>query len=429
MPIRTRFRLWQRGWTTVAPPTGLTWVYPFIIQRNGLLYRVDPSFNLQTYAGISVAKTYYVDRGMPDDTGDGLSWATALQKVKTAIAKVDADRVFIKTGWYEYGYGWDATSVANRNMEVIGVGGPVILSTNDPTLVYALDGNHYEAAATTKIWLVVDKSSIDANGDYMRYTIKASEAEVDSTPGSYYWAANVLYVRTFDNRAPDANILAYPTSTYCGVTTRAKTIYLEGLTFLGGAIAFGAISASALCKLYARDSYFGYCYNSNGVSITGCGEAILQRCVCAKNKVDGFKPIENTGQYANVALLDCIGRSNGVPGDTSSNGYSRHDRGQSIVVNGDYFSNYGRNIHDINAGVGNPLLWGLGVKAHDCLATGANNINFGIGTAANPGGVAWLENCISYGSTYDLDAGAGATMNYRLPFNPVKTGAGTFLVY
>lgn len=432
---KRKFLMMMSGGGAVSVPSGFAWTPPFTITQSGRAFTTN--LNLQTYAGITVAKTYYVDRAMPDDTGDGLTALTAVQKLTTAMAKADVDRVYIKAGVYELGYGWGATS-PTRDIEIIGYGGVVRLSAHRAGLGWALDTTHYEVSQATKIWNVWDASILDGNGDYSMLTRVTSEAEVEATAGTWYWddASDMLFVRTSDDRAPDADILPMETSTYCGLMTAAKTLYIEGLSFEGGATNFGGVSTSALTKVYSKNCTFKYCYNANGTLISGCGEAIFETCTSARHigldatATDGFKCIENTGQYANVALINCTGRHNGKSGGTASNGYSRHDRGCTIVIGGEYYDNYGRNIQDVDAGVGDPQTWILGASVHDCAAAAPNDVNIAIGTGVT-GGTMWIDSVTSAGSAVDIEANTNATLYVRDldPATPATAGAGTIAAY
>lgn len=420
----------------VIAPVGWTWELPFEILQNGRIFSTN--LDLQAYAGIVVATTYYVDRAMADDTGNGLTPATAFQKVTTALGKANVDRIYIKAGTYELGYTWGVTSPA-RNVEIIGYGGTVRLSAHRAGLAWVLDGAHYEVSQAVKIWNVWDASVLDANGDYTMLTRVANEAAVEATAGTWYWddASDMLFVRTSDDRAPDADILPMETLSYGGYMNTAKTLYLEGLSFEGGAIAFGFSTSSAVTRVYAKNCTFKYCYNLQCVLMAGGNEAIMQNCISARNlsldgsATDGFKAIESSGQYNNLALINCIGRHNGKAGDSSSNGYSRHSRGNTVVIGGEYYENYGRNIHDIDSGEGDPKTWVLGTILHDSGAVAGSNINISIGTTANTGGEMWLDSVTSYDSTVDIEANTDAIMYIRKlsPSNPVTAGGGTITPY
>lgn len=86
------------SWYNVAEPAGWTWNLPFTIQqetgqRN---FRIMPTFNLQTYAGITVTTTYYVDADNGDDSNSGADWDNALQTLNQVVTLGDYDRVYAR---------------------------------------------------------------------------------------------------------------------------------------------------------------------------------------------------------------------------------------------------------------------------------------------------------------------------------------------
>ncbi len=402
---------------------------PFTIKQTGRTFHAL-GFDVSSLA--VTGKTYYVKTD-GNDADTGLDEAHALQKISTAIAKADAKVVMVKAGWYTYGYGWDGSQPA-RDLSIIGYGGDAVLSAHIAGLVWSAVDSHYEASYATKtVTACVDKKTPDANGDYTRLVTKASVAQVDAAANSWYYdaAADLLYVRTADNREPDADILPF-VQTYNIYLHLGYKLYLENITAYGGDSPITAALATAGANLYAKNCTAKYSYSLNGFNVTGCDTVILQGCIAARNLLDGYKCAEFTGRYSNLALINCIGRHNGTVGAVICNGYSRHDRGETVIINSEFYGNYGPNIHDIDNGAGDPLLWCLGTYAHDSAGVGAIvDLNFAIGTEVTTGGVAWLDTCKSDGSAKDLLAGTGATMNYHdlLPATPVTTGAGTFTAY
>ncbi len=407
----------------IPNPTGWTWSLPFNVLRASTSVVIDPSFNLETYANISVSKTYYVST-TGSDGNSGIDENHALRNVKTAMNKVDADQVLIKAGTFRGAEGWNNAS-PNRNMKIKGYGGSVILSLELTGLSYAAVSSHYEATTATAITCVVDASSPDVYGDSIPLIPQANSAAVNTTPGSWYYdaGATTLYVHTLDSRSPDSNILAFINQGN-GVQDDAVTYYVEGIDFWGGTQAMGIVSTSASCNFYAKNCSFKYdrwTIQSNGIQMNGGGEVILQGCVSSRNSGDGFKPIQNGAQGCNLALINCIGRTNGLPSLTSSNGYSRHDSGNTVTVNCEFFNSWGRNSHSINNG---GKEWHLGTYCHDPLTTDSTSINFEIDDVSTM----WLDSCRYAGALVaDVYAGTNATIYYRNMGTPVTGGPGTIV--
>ena len=418
----------SKTWKAVTPPAGWTWSLPFTLQRRKSSFRVVFPLDLKTYANITVAKTYWVKQAADggSDVASGADEAHALATFNAALSKADVDCVMVKAGVYDPG--WNNKQMT-RSVQVIGYGGPVITRKCAAALSWSPVGNHYEAAYATNIGSVIDAQNPDACGDYIPLVNQASSANVDATPGSWYYGSSTIYVRTLDSRQPDANIFCH-ISAANGRATNAVTLYLEGISFWGGSSPLLASLAVAGGKIYCKNCDFKYGSNTTATdafTISGFDEVIMQNCISARNGGDGFKMQVSGSLAANLALINCTGRNNGMTNSTNANGYSRHGPGNTIVVGGSYFGNYGPNIKDINAGT---LTWCLGVR-NTTPACASANYNFAVGDAsATP--LLWLDTCASLGIVVkDLYAGPGAVIKYHnmTPSVPTFEGGGSVTSY
>ena len=431
MPIQTQFPITFNSrtssqWAAVAAPDTWAWEPPFTVQQQGSTFRVDPDFDLEAYANITIAKTYYVT---PDGNNgnSGADEANALASVSTALNKADVDRVLVKAGTYVGSNGWNNASPA-RSIKVMGYGGNVILSTHVEGLSWSAVDSHYEASYATNIGTVVDFLALDDGGDGIPLVAAANAAAVDSTPGTWYYDAtlDIIYVNTSDSRAPDANIRCY-ISTTNGRMNDAVTYYVEGIEFHGGTSAFLAGIADAGAKLYFKNCAFKYTANtaaSDGMLISGLGEVICHNCVATRNGGDGFKVQLSGAVVANAALIDCIGRHNGRPGITNANGSSRHGPGNTIGINCEFHDNYGPGLFDVT---NDTQSWYLGCYSHD-PASASSRFGFAVQNIAT----LWLDGCESSGNADgDLYCDTGATISYRnmTPATPTTSGGGTIQTY
>ncbi|MFZ3301980.1 MAG: hypothetical protein WA152_04680, partial [Microgenomates group bacterium] len=197
-------------WKKVTPPTGWTWTLPFDIQKRGRKFRPDSTFNLQTHANITVVGTYYVDKTTGNDANTGADWANALKYIKTAFAKADVNRVYVRNSWFNY---TEVIPLPTRDCEIIATDENVYFSAdlNNYAGTFSAVDNHYETtfSASSFVTQVFDMSNISANWYGTNLTLKASIAEVDATPGSYYYiygSTSNMYIHLFDNRAPDSSM-------------------------------------------------------------------------------------------------------------------------------------------------------------------------------------------------------------------------------
>ena len=423
-------------WQNITPPVGWTWDLPFNIQKLGSSYRVDPTFNLKTYAGITVTKTYWVKMASEggSDGASGADEAHAFATIGFAISRADVDCVMIKAGTYT-GYpssqGWHGAG-AVRSCQVIGYGGPVISAIDIVTsiITWSLVGNHYEGTYATSVGGIRDSSNLDVYGDEIPLALAADVASCDAAANSWWRNAGVLYVHTFDGRSPDANI-KISIGTANGAMTAAITQYIEGISFHGGSgPAFNASLAGNGIKLYCKNCNFknsSWWGTQDTFNITGGGgEVILQGCVSARGNGDAFKAQFSGAYVSNLAMIDCIGRYSGAVGNTNSNGYSRHGPGSTVAINTEFHHTYGPSMRDVNDGT---LAWLLGCYAHDSLAAEGSNENF----SCDNGTIIWLDGCRSVraGNNDLVATAATGKIYYRnmTPANPTHAGGGTFAAY
>lgn len=405
MSIAQQLLIMTAGWKTVKPPAAFTWDSGLTIQRRGSTFRVKQ--DLSRYA--PTGKTYYVKRVGGADGNSGANWDNALQTVKAAIAKADAIVIRVAAGLYEWEYGVDSPPIT-KDLAIVGDPGAILSYHFHLTESWALDGvlTNTWKATRSNVTGVRDASREDAHGDYEALTLQASAADVDANPGSWYLdGSNVLWVRTADDREPDADIRAY-FAVFDNVGCQgAVTLYLENLQIHGGGSCLIATTTAGpnAPTVYAKNCDFKYGQDSDAVHMLG-GTFVGQGCVAAASYDDGFNYHANNGFAPRAMEIDCIGRDNGAAGDID-NGSTIHDAGSVIRVNGEYMRNVGRNIHDITASTKS---WNLGCYAHDGASVAAD-INWAVGNV--DAATMWLDRCRSTGSGTDLEVQANATMYIR----------------
>jgi hypothetical protein len=372
----------------------------------------------------AVTKSYYVDVATGDNGAAGTE-AAPLKSIKTALAKADVDAVYVAPGLYQWGDGWDYTSVTRSiSVQRWGDSGEVRISASVPhaSLVWAAEAAPNEdvwaaAWATETMDEVFDAANLDVYGDYTLLTERASVAEVQANAGSFWVNAGVVYVRTVDSRTPDTDIYVTVLSRNIRHTS-AVTLYLANITAEFGQGTLYAVNASASLNLYAYNCVFGYSTTQDMVYLSGGGQAIFEECVFKKSIGDCYKNIANTTQ-AEVLLVNCEARTAGRSG-TAYNAYSSHDGATEVYVGCVGYNTYGPVINNI--GVANT--WMVGCYMHDSIAAGATNYNYGVT------GNMWLDTCVSSDSTYDLVPAAASTIyTYDLTSGGSNSGAGTVSAY
>lgn len=390
-------------WVNVAAPAGWTWSLPFTIQRRGRVFRPHPSFSLQAYAlaQIAAGTTYYVSTS-GNDGNTGLSWAQALRSPGVAHQKADARIIYIDAGYY-YRNETYAGVTPVRSMAIIGVG-DVYLTADCRNQVGAFSavGNHYEAACTRTVKDVYDETSLTAYGGHSRLALQANSGAVDTTVGSWYWAANVLYVRTTDSRAPDASMHYYEQSTPLPMYAPGadRILYCENLKLWGGASpSIGYTAATFDIRLYFNNCDLRYASNVigstyNAFSVWGITEAIFFNVKLAHSVLyDGFNYKLSGGVTPRAIEYNCESWDHG---DGSIDQPSTTHDGTTIVrINGRYHDCAGASvIADTGSG---GKTWCLGTLAYS-PKTPATTGGFYVDTGQSM----WLDRC----ATRNLGASA-----------------------
>lgn len=410
----------------VQVPTGFPYTPPFNIYNTNNTFSISEDFDLEEYANITVSKTYYVSTS-GSNSNDGLTIETAFRDIWFAITRADIDQVLIEAGLYSYDHSWQ-WHTPNRNMKIKAIGGSVFFSNNIDGLVWTSTSNYYSASfsASFDIGNVVDFSTLDAFGDGIPLVYVTSIAEVNNTTNSWFYdnVSEILYVRTFDDREPDNDIRSYSHTVNCQMND-SVTWYFEGITFDGGLNNLLITNTSSGSRGYFKNCTFRYCssiVNSDNFLSRGGTEVICMDCVSSYASNDGYKMIQNADQQPSFIMINCVGRNNGKVGVASANGYSRHGGGSTIAINSQFFSNVGRNVHDIFE---DTYVWMLGVTCYDS--------SYGVNFAVSDSAIMWLDGCISE-DAFEGDispVNVDSVINYRNmnPANPTSIGSGTIQTY
>lgn len=405
----------------VAPPEGFDWTPPFTVYYDGGRYTAG-SFDLAALA--PQGKAYYVAT-TGNDGNDGLTAGAPLRKLATAIGKADVVVIYVAAGDYGFTNGNGITTVT-KNLAIIATGGRVNLGQWAEGLSYSLDtptNPNTWKVTRSNVGAVYDKAHPDANGDWQKLTARASAAEVEANPGSWYTDGTSLWVRLSDGRQPDARVHAIFSSVGRSFWVNgAVTVYLEGIDLEGG-WAEGCLQVSATAgpnspTLYAKNCSFKYSAG-HGVSNQGA-TTYFQNCLAARHVDDGFNYHVAQNVLPLAVEIDCVGRDNGAEGDID-NGSTMHDGGVVVRLSGRYMRNVGRNVHDIGNGTKS---WNLGCRAYDSTSQ-VNRADFAAGTTNPAGGEMWLERC----QAGAVEAATGAALYWRQCSLGSLTGNGTLAAY
>lgn len=383
---------------------------------------------------------WYVDIARPDNTGDGLTWATAKRGINYAIqlanASADGGTIWVADGVYAYGDGfW--TLDPTRNVAVRALNPGQVVFSNHRNYTFALDGVYtdtYTVAhgiGSAAHYEVRDALYVDALGDYQQLTKQTSAASVDANAGSWYDDGTTLWVRLSDDRAPDANLRPYwnaAGATPITLDAGSPTVLLDGIRVEGGSscVTVQAASGAAWPTVYLYGCTFKYAY-ANGLNSVGA-DTYCQNCLAAKCVADGFHYAEKATAVRQARFLEfnCVGRDNGNTATAISNGSTSHNASVGIRLACQYFGNYGRNLHDVGSG----RSWVVGCWSHDSASATAD-CDIACGTGSGDSHLMWIDHCRTGGSANDLEVALNCTIYKRWCSlgAGATTGAGTITSY
>ena len=352
----------RRPAPTVRPPAELPWVPAWPIRRDQRArYTIDvaPSdLRLITNAHLWISP-------IGDDSNAGAA-STPKRSLHAALtAMTTATTIHVAPGTYDADAGWYGVNPA-FDVNIIAEGGRARLTTADVDLVWhqsAAGAGVFETTAAAPPYTVIDAGLL---GEEPWLQAKASPAEVAATPGSWYAAGRTVTVHTRDGRAPDDQVAVMPAATLnAAIDDATRTVYLEGLDFEGG---YKALHVNHARKLIIVDTTFRYAAGE-GLSVLHTDEVLAFGAVAESNAWDGLA----YSWVAHILEVDCAGRDNGRGGSNIDNGSTVHTGGTVVRLGGDYRSNGGPNVADVQGASS----WNLGTVAAGSRATsGGQRVNF-----------------------------------------------------
>ena len=190
-------------------------------------------------------------------------------------------------------------------------------------------------------------------------------------------------------------------STYGYTAFETIQHYIENIVFSGGKSpvnCFNQNNPNNNTLMMFKNCGFNNSLVENGINIRRNGLYIFENCVSKNNFLDGFN-YHNFDAIKNqlVIEINCKATGNGTGGGAMDNGSTMHDSGNIIRINGEYYSNSDRNIHDIN----NSKSWLLGCTSRDGIDITQGN--FVVGVDVVDTSIMWLDSCKSSGSNKALD--------------------------
>ena len=377
---------------------------PFEVYGAGTFFYPDTSFNLRTYANVTLRKTYYVngyDSGA-NDTNDGLSWESALKTLSAALAKSDVGTIYA-TGYFHKNE--SSLNAPNGDVEIIGVGECFITSDHANVVNngtgWTFSGNTWSKTVTASQFTnnIFDRLRTDKCGYPFKYLSVANPTEVDATNGSYYvdWSgtfgpAQTIYINTIDNREPGLNIALLDNLAFAP-TQDNRVYYFKNVTFLGSC-RFRNNSTTGGLKVYLENCAL------QSLEATGVNEVITWKCI---------NSLRITGDVLNYDERNGIGTKFVEYGNILRGSYSSNTSSQISTAHGTstagvrIWCNYNTTGGQIIADVTGSTSWNLGINVYK------SNSGVAFYTQDNM----WLHGCNNQGISTDFDGTAAGVINIK----------------
>lgn len=409
----------------VATPAGFSWSPPELsIVRTASRYRWSLDIADRIFA---TGQRLYV-RPSGNNANTGLSIAQAKRSWWSALNAVGATptEILIESGRYGIQHSWSGGSNGIGTTADVIIRATSDLSNPEVPGVAISSMVNYDAVWTNDVsgapnvwqttfagaapYAVMDHHFTGPTGQVrLSLVSSASVAAVNATPGTWYWAANVIYVHTTDGRMPDLGLKVYPDTKLNGwINDASRKVILEGLWFEGGSrpILVSAVKDATFIDCRFEDGQLeglGMVGSSSGAAVS----IYSIRCYCTNNTADGF---QYTNQIADttthVIEAECVSVGNGLDGSNQDQASTAHSITASNVlmnvirVNGRYENSCGANIAD----VGGTESFSVGCIARGTRATADDHkVNIWVEDTH------WITGCTLSNNLVDVFGAVGST--------------------
>lgn len=456
----------------LTAPGSFGYTPPFVITKAGSIYAT--SFSM---AAVKPTPTFTIYCGAGGNNANAAtSWALRVRSLKQALVRANAlsgvVRILCQVGQYRYSNN-DGTIVDSfdgqdfqRNVIIEpcdATGAPVatgvVASIQNQILpVFSLLSSAvYVSTYTTEIpgpgmW---DLSLLNSKGNpqALRYApgTYANEAEIIVGVAAMATALGVgacyvdttakkVYVRTYNSRAPDANIEVSrgdsnsnaPGSrnlTLGGIFGSPMTVWMDRIQLWGGNGLYVPVYEPDGRNVITYWSDGATLYSGNsGVGVDGTSTTTLLRHTswdsygdgCNYDQSSGLDPTAIAVTRFHELSCDLQWNGNDSVGESSKNAASSHMRTRGVRVNGLAQYTQNRAYHDIQTAKS----WNLGCVSALCRQTGVQSGTFVSGSAdlgLGQTSEVWLDGCTSThtGGQNDLEAYQGGKVHTT---NMVTTG-------
>ena len=412
---------------TATPPTALTLLptelsgLVAIKQAGGVTCNIKPNDLFDVSA---ITNTYYVDVNRADNSGNGLTWATAKKGIRSAIDAANASgqpsKVVVKSGVYSRNNGFTPSGTGITTavpLHIYSVYGRVLTGNFDELTYTKTAGQNYVWQATRSLVNSAYNPQLDKS-----YKGVASIALCDAEAGTFYTDNVTLYVHAHTSGQVSSQNCLPSLNSNGAIFIGNNDIMIQGFDFGGGMaggvnFSGGSTNNCVLVDCTSKRSVGGL-YSSrtaqHGVIVLGCKIFAAFDSEASLNTNDGFN-IHMDGALVKPfsLMVNCKGFNNGtLVTSVSNNGYTLHDGCQSIDIGGMWTGNIGTGSGHIND---DTVIWSFGTIAgySDGDVPNGGTVNWGAFGAWAGNCTLYLDACSDIGSSIGVYAEGGGAIYLR----------------
>lgn len=404
-----------------VPPAALGYIPPFSIFSN-VDGTITTDFDITEYRYKGNGAYCWVDPSKPNNTGDGLTPATAKRDLAPLLTNnTTYETIYIVPGALfdrDAIKGWGGALTVSKN--IICPGGRAKISRRYSPASWVNEGAGVFSCAVAGVRICFDAQVLDDYGLYSLIDRVDTLGDLAGVESGWYSDGATLYIKRVDQQQPTvvttAIFLNEGTGNGSGIVRGDVHVYCENIDFEGGyaAMSCRTTAADQNQKYFGKNCRYGYSFSEDGFSCFGAKLVMHQDSVAMRNVKDGFNYHENESypsEFGYFVEVNCAAYRNGITQlevyENNRNASTSHDNYVGVRVNFAGYETYGPIIADVDGA----KTWNIGVSAYSSQGQATDQqCNFFVG---GDGALMWLDRCWGHSSPEALVVGAGSTLYFR----------------
>jgi len=410
----------------VPVPTGFDYTPSFNVLQSGSTYSTD--FDAENYQW-ETSITYYFDADTGNDANSGLTPELPKKNIDTMVTALNAappvnGATFSINGTFYSDNSFVGSNDILFDLMLIATGSRAKVTKIRPgvaSFALAAANRYTHTGASGLPGHIIDTTYLDELGNLRKLTAVTSNAAVTGGQGVIFEGSTTTSFNLWDARDPNTGLYTtvFPTQRGSLFSFRGRRLYVENIDFWGSGntvvkIEDPFIDFQKAIFVNCNIGFGGWPTNlTDTLYVNDLKNLTHELILYQTNVFGGIKDGANYNESnMRAAEINCNINRNGQSSGGANNGSTCHLGSKIIRVGGNYSYNQNRNIHDVNT---DTQSWNLGISAGFPTNNGADDFNFGVGTAVASGeAIMWLDGCQSLGgAAKDIWIYAPTILRYR----------------